>query len=68
MSAGPRPRRLRRWVIAPVAVVIVTLVGWLAYVGYEGSRTLAYNDEVPHGCPTPAVMGWAYEAINCEWT
>ena len=57
---------MRRLVAVAVGLLVVALAGWYAYVGYEGSRVLAYGDEVPHGCPTPAVIGWAYEAINYD--
>jgi hypothetical protein len=59
-------RRLRRLLLAAAAMVAVAVLGVLAYVTSEGSGTLVYGDGVPHGCATPAVMGWAYEAINYD--
>ena len=65
-QAGRRRRLRRRLLAGTVTIVVVALLGWFGYVGYEGSRQLVYGDNVPHGCPTPAVMGWAYEAINYD--
>ena len=62
-SAG---RRVRRLLVFAAAAVVVAVVGVLAYVASEGSGTIVYGDAVPHGCATPAVMGWAYEAINYD--
>jgi len=59
-------RHLRRLLLVAGAVVVVAVLGELAYVASEGSGTLVYGDSVPHGCATPAEMGWAYEAINYD--
>jgi hypothetical protein len=65
--AAARRRRAARWAVAAAAsAAVLGLAGWLCYVGWEGSRILAEGDEVPHGCATPAEMGWAYEAVNYD--
>jgi len=56
----------RRLLVAAVAVLVIAALGWYGYVGYEGSRQIVHGDDVPHGCPTPADMGWSYEAINYD--
>lgn len=63
-SAGRRLRRLLLLVAA--AAVVIAVIAVLAYIASEGSGTLVYGDGVPHGCATPAEMGWAYEAINYD--
>lgn len=48
------------------AALLVVLVTYLGYVGFEGSRQLT---DAPHrsaDCRTPATLGWDYEAINYD--
>jgi pimeloyl-ACP methyl ester carboxylesterase len=63
---GPRRTSLRRLSLIVAIAVVIGVVGVLAYIASEGSRVLVYGDDVPHGCATPAVMGWSYEAINYD--
>ena len=49
-------------------VVVVAGLVWASVIGYIASTTIMYGDEVKHGCPTPAVLGWAYEAVNYDIT
>ncbi len=59
-------RRARVIVAVVVAVLLVGGIGYLAYVGAEGSRVLV--ERAPTGdCRTPDVQfGWKYEAINYD--
>jgi pimeloyl-ACP methyl ester carboxylesterase len=59
-------RSFRRLLLIVAIAVVIGVGGVLAYIASEGSRVLVYGDDVPHGCATPAVMGWAYEAINYD--
>lgn len=61
-----RRTRLTRWVSFGFAVVMVALVAYFAYVGYEGSRQLTDPPTASADCRTPATMGWEYEAINYD--
>jgi uncharacterized protein len=65
-AANSAGHRLRRLLLVAVVAVVIAVIGDLAYIAYEGSRVLVYGDDVPHGCATPATMGWAYEAINYD--
>ena len=65
----PDPRTERRtrvgqWVGFGFATLLVVLIAYLAYVGYEGSRQLTDHPDPTTDCRTPAVFGWTYEAIN----
>ena len=49
-----------------MALSLVALVGYLAYVGFEGSQAFAAHDR-SGDCRTPAsAYGWSYEAINYD--
>jgi pimeloyl-ACP methyl ester carboxylesterase len=49
-----------------MALALVALVGYLAYLGYDGSQTFAAHDR-SGDCRTPAsAFGWGYEAINYD--
>ena len=61
-----RRTRLGRWLTFGLAAVLVALVTYLAYVGYEGSRQLSEPPNRSGDCRTPGTMGWQYEAINYE--
>ena len=39
---------------------------WASAIGYVASGMIMHGDEVKHGCPTPAELGWAYEAVNYD--
>lgn len=60
--------RSRRWRVAAVGVValLAVVAAWAGYIGYEGSNLIMHGDGKPHGCPTPAVLGWVYEAVNYD--
>ena len=66
----PSSRRWRRRLAAVLLIAILALavaaVGLLTYIAAEASETLVYGDDAPHGCATPAVMGWDYEAVNYD--
>jgi pimeloyl-ACP methyl ester carboxylesterase len=68
----PSSRRWRRRLAAVLLIAILALavaaVGLLIYIAAEASETLVYGDDAPHGCATPATMGWdwAYEAVNYD--
>jgi pimeloyl-ACP methyl ester carboxylesterase len=60
-----RRTRVTRWVSFAFAAVLVALVAYFGYVGYEGSRQLT-DAPTPADCRTPAMLGWAYEALNYD--
>ena len=67
----PDPRTERRARIGQrvsfaFAVLLVVLIVYFAYVGYEGSRQLTDAPNRSADCRTPADLGWAYEAINYD--
>ena len=59
-----RRTRIGQWVGFGFATLLVVLIAYLAYVGYEGSRQLTDHPDPSSDCRTPAVFGWTYEAIN----
>ncbi len=65
------PRQARRTAIwrrvsFAMAVALVLLVGYLAYVGYQGSLLFAVHAHTGD-CRTPeSAFGWSYEAINYD--
>lgn len=65
------PRQARRtaiwrWVSFLMALSLVLLVGYLAYVGWQGSQVFGAHDRAGD-CRTPAsAFGWSYEAINYD--
>ena len=59
-----RRTRIGQWVSFGIATLLVVLIVYLAYVGYEGSRQLTDAPNDSTDCRTPAVFGWTYEAIN----
>lgn len=49
-----------------MALSLVALVGYLAFIGYDGSQAFAAHER-SGDCRTPAsAFGWAYEAINYD--
>jgi pimeloyl-ACP methyl ester carboxylesterase len=49
-----------------MALALVVLVAYLAYVGYDGSQVFGAHDR-SGDCRTPAsAFGWSYEAINYD--
>jgi pimeloyl-ACP methyl ester carboxylesterase len=61
-----RRSRITRWVSFILALLLLGLVAYFAYVGYEGSRQLADAPTNSDDCRTPATLGWTYEAINYD--
>ena len=57
--------RLLNWLIV---LALLAGIGYVVYVGYEGSRQAVSVDEArSRVCRTPDVItGWAYEAINYD--
>jgi pimeloyl-ACP methyl ester carboxylesterase len=56
----------RSLVVLLVAVLTVSLLGYLVYVGSEGSRMLV-ETPAARDCRTPDVQfGWSYDAINYD--
>jgi uncharacterized protein len=64
--SSERRARTTRWIGFAFAALLVALVTYFAYVGYEGSRQLTDAPTPSANCRTPAVFGWAYEAINYD--
>jgi fermentation-respiration switch protein FrsA (DUF1100 family) len=61
-----RRTRISGWVSFAVALLFLGLLAYLGYVAYEGSRQLTDAPNDTTDCRTPALLGWAYEAINYE--
>ncbi len=61
-----RRARTTRWVSFAFAAILVALVAYFVYIGYEGSRQLADAPTNTADCRTPAALGWHYEAINYD--
>ena len=69
MPVDPRAERrtrFTRWGSLIIAAVLLLLVAYFAYVGYEASRQLADSPTDSADCRTPESMGWSYEAINYD--
>jgi pimeloyl-ACP methyl ester carboxylesterase len=69
LPADPRTERRARitgWITFAFAAVLVALLTYFADLAYEGSRRLADHPNPSTDCRTPAVLGWAYEAINYD--
>lgn len=61
-----RRTRITQWVTFGFAALLVALVAYFAYVGYEGSRQFTDAPTPSGDCRTPATFGWQYEAINYD--
>lgn len=64
--ATARRNRIYERLTFLLAAVLVALLTYLAYVGFEGSSQLADHPNSSTDCRTPALMGWPYEAINYD--
>src|SRR6186713_2481005 len=67
LPVDPRQERrapITRWLGTAFGVLLVVLVLYFGYVGYEGSRQLTNADTDSTDCRTPSKLGWLYEAIN----
>jgi len=64
------PRQARRttiwrWVSFAMAFALVLLVGYLAWIGYDGSAQLVDPRSPSADCHTPeSAFSWSYQAIN----
>lgn len=61
-----RRARYTRWLSFGFAALLVVLVTYLGYVGYEASRQLVGAPSPSTDCRTPATLGWEYEAVNYD--
>jgi pimeloyl-ACP methyl ester carboxylesterase len=64
------PREARRarnvgWATTILSGVLIGLIAYLAYAGFQGSEQLVHPD-ASRNCRLPSSMGWAYEAINYD--
>ena len=59
---------MRRFLTWLIVLALLAGIGYLVYVGYEGSRQAVSVDEArSRDCRTPDLIGgWAYEAINYD--
>ena len=67
----PDPRTERRSRITGriafvASLLLIALVAYFVYVGYEGSRQLTGHPDPSRDCRTPATLGWTYEAVNYD--
>jgi len=68
-SGAARRARIWRWVSFLFAALLVALLAYLAYVGFDGSAQLVEPRAPTADCRTPAsAFGWEYEAINYDGT
>jgi uncharacterized protein len=61
-----RRSRVTQQVTFLFAALLVVLVAYLGYVGFEGSRQFTEAPAPSTDCRTPATMGWEYEAVNYD--
>jgi uncharacterized protein len=61
-----RRATIGRWVSFALAVILVGLVAYLGFVGFEGSAELVEPPSPSRDCRTPVAFGWVYEAINYD--
>jgi len=59
-----RRNRISRWLGTAFGIVLVVLVVYFGYIGFEGSRQLTNANSDSTDCRTPSTLGWPYEAIN----
>lgn len=64
--SAARRARITSWVSFAFAAVLVALLAYFGYVGFEGSRQLTAHPGPSTDCRTPAVLGWSYEPINYD--
>jgi pimeloyl-ACP methyl ester carboxylesterase len=61
-----RRSRVTQQVTFLFAALLVVLVAYFGYVGFEGSRQFTDAPTPSADCRTPATMGWDYEAVNYD--
>lgn len=61
-----RRSRVTQQVTFLFAALLVVLVAYFGYLGFEGSRQFAEAPTPSTDCRTPITMGWAYEAVNYD--
>jgi len=62
-----RRTRIWRWVSFLFAAVLVALLAYLAYIGFDGSAQLVEPRSPSADCRTPeSAFGWEYEPINYD--
>jgi pimeloyl-ACP methyl ester carboxylesterase len=61
-----RRSRVTQRVTFLLAALLVILVAYFGYVGFEGSRQFTEAPAPSTDCRTPATMGWDYEAVNYD--
>jgi pimeloyl-ACP methyl ester carboxylesterase len=59
------PRRWRLLLATSITLVLIAVTGFSLYIGANGA-TAWVEGGVNTDCRTPAVLGWAYEAINYD--
>lgn len=64
------PREARRarnvgWATTILSGVLIGLLAYLVFAGFEGSNQLVHP-QASRNCRLPSSMGWAYEAINYD--
>lgn len=68
MPVDPREARRARfvgWATTILVGILVVLLAYLAYAGFEGSDQLVHPDR-SRVCRLPSALGWEYEAINYD--
>lgn len=61
-----RRSRVTQRVTFLFAALLVVLVAYFGYVGFEGSRQFTEAPTPSTDCRTPATMGWDYQAVNYD--
>lgn len=61
-----RRSRVAQQVTFLFAALLVVLVAYFGYLGFEGSRQFTEAPAPSTDCRTPATMGWPYEAVNYD--
>jgi pimeloyl-ACP methyl ester carboxylesterase len=68
MPVDPREARRARlvgWATFILVGIMVALLAYLAYAGFEGSDQLVHPDR-SRVCRLPSALGWEYQAINYD--
>ncbi|MGZ8562785.1 MAG: alpha/beta hydrolase [Candidatus Limnocylindria bacterium] len=61
-----RRSRVAQRVTFLFAALLLALVAYFGYLGFEGSRQFTEAPTPSTDCRTPATMGWDYEAVNYD--